>query len=140
MIPGLPITGVGALFYLLLTAYIPLREGYRRLKGRGTIEQSRQGMRTFLRQMLMQSGVVITLGLQAVLLILVAPALAAKGVNVPMTGQSAEPLASRAAGLLTGGFIAGGVMLIALFIFVQGVRFFLKLKGHVEDGDELLGG
>jgi hypothetical protein len=140
MIPGLPITGVGALFYLLLTAYIPLREGYRRLKGRGTIEQSRQGLRTFMRQMLMQSGVVITLGLQAVLMILVAPALAAKGVNVPMTGETAEPLTSRAAGLLTGGFIAGGVMLIALFIFVQGVRFFLRLKAHVQDGDELLGG
>ena len=140
MIPGLPITGVGALFYLLLTAYIPLREGYRRLKGRGTAEEARQGLRTFVRQILMQSGVVITLILQAVLMILVAPALAAKGVNVPMTGQNAEPITSRAAAMLTGGFIAGGVMLVALFIFVQGVRFFLRLKAHVEDGDELLGG
>ena len=42
--------------------------------------------------------------------------------------------------MLTGGFIAGRVMLIALFNFVQGVRFFLTLKEHVEDGDEPLGG
>lgn len=140
MIPGLPITGVGALFYLLLTAFIPVRELYRRVKGRNTPEQTRQGLRTFARQMLMQSGVLFTLGLQAVLLILVAPSLKDKGVNVPMTGHEAESLSSRAAGLLTGGFIAGGVMLIALFIFIQGARFFLRLKAHVEDGEELLGG
>lgn len=140
MIPGLPITGVGALFYLLLTLYIPVREGYRRLKGRSTPDQTRKGLRTFVRQMAMQSGVLVTIALQAVLLILIAPALAAKGVNVPMSGNSTESIATRATGLLTGGLIAAGVMLLALFIFVQGVRFFLRLKAHIEDGDELLGG
>jgi hypothetical protein len=140
MIPGLPITGVGALFYLLLTLFIPVREGYRRLKGRSTPDQTRQGLRTFFRQMAMQSGVLVTLVLQAALLILIAPALAAKGVHVPLTGGTTEPLASRVSDLLKGGLIAGGVMLLALFIFVQGVRFFLRLKAHMEDGDELLGG
>ena len=140
MIPGLPITGVGALFYLLLTLYIPVREGYRRLKGRSTPEQARQGLRTFVRQMVMQSGVLVTLALQAVLMILIAPALAAKGVHTPLANPSDEPLASRAADLITGGLIAGAVMLLAIFIFVQGVRFFLRLKAHVEEGDELLGG
>ncbi len=140
MIPGLPITGVGALFYLLLTLYIPVREGYRRLRGRSTPQQNREGLRTFLRQMMMQSGVLVTIALQAVLIVLIAPALAARGVNVPMSGTSAESITTRATGLLTGGLIAGGVMLLALFIFVQGVRFFLRLKAHIEDGDELLGG
>lgn len=140
MIPGLPITGVGALFYMLLTLYIPVREVYRRIKGRSTPEQTRIGLRTFVRQMAMQSGVLVTLALQAVLLILITPSLVAKGVNVPMSGNSAESLTTRATGLLTGGLIAGGVMLLTLFIFVQGVRFFLRLKAHIEDGDELLGG
>lgn len=140
MIPGLPITGVGALFYLLLTLYIPVREGYRRLKGRSSPAQTSVGLRTFARQMLMQSGVLFTLGLQAVLMILLAPELAAKGVRTPLAAASDEPITTRAAGLLTGGLIAGGVTLIAVFIFVQGVRFFLRLKAHVEDGDELLGG
>ncbi|MFT3683989.1 MAG: hypothetical protein QM783_03505 [Phycisphaerales bacterium] len=140
MIPGLPITGVGALFYLLLTLLIPVREISRRFRGKSTPEQAKQGFRTFGRQMLMQSGVLFTLGLQAVLMILIAPSLASKGVNVPLTGHENEPLATRAAGLLTGGLIAAGVMLIALFIFVQGLRFFVRLKAHVEDGEELLGG
>ncbi|MBY0308241.1 MAG: hypothetical protein K2Q09_05825 [Phycisphaerales bacterium] len=140
MIPGLPITGVGALFYLLLTLLIPVRELYRRARGRSTPVQVKQGFRTFARQMLMQSGVLFTFALQAVLVILIAPALASKGVNVPLSGHESEPLASRAAGLLTGGLIAAGVMLVALFVFVQGLRFFVRLKAHVEEGEELLGG
>ena len=140
MIPGLPITGVGALFYLLLTLYIPVREGYRRLKGRSTPDQTRQGLRTFARQMSMQSGVLLTLVLQAGLLILIAPALAAKGVTVPIAGEESATIASRTADLLKGGLIAGGVMLLTLFIFVQGVRFFFRLKAHVEEGEEFLGG
>jgi len=140
MIPGLPITGVGALFYLLLTLYIPIRELNRAARGRQSAQQTRNGLRTFLRQMLMQSGVIATLFLQAGLLILIAPAMAAKGVNVPVPRGDDTQLVDRTASMVTGGLIAGGVMLLTIFIFVQGVRFFLRLKAHVEDGEELLGG
>jgi hypothetical protein len=61
MTAGLPGTGIGGLFYLLLVLFMPLREAFRLLRGRGDVRR----WRTIGGKLLLAGGILAALWVEA---------------------------------------------------------------------------
>ena len=106
MTPGLPGTGIGGLFYLLLVVFMPLREAFLVLRGRGDVRR----WRTIGLMLALAGGILAALWLEAWLLFEVL------GLRQLLPGTSAEQAArlARAASFAT--LASLGLVLVALAV------------------------
>ncbi len=121
MFAGLPGTGIGGVFYILLTLFMPLRELYLTARGRGSVERWKfVGSRFFL-----FAGVIAGLWIQMVIL---------HALVSSETSQLMSYAASGGAGVATAGVFGqlgqagskllasgAGMSLLALAIVIGGV-------------------
>lgn len=133
MIFGLPVTGLGGLFYLILTIMMPLHEAHRTVRGRGCPKRWKQiGV-----SCAMMAGLFITMFSQAWLLNKLMPSASALSSHALGTVEF-----DRMAGGKTGGLVAGA-MIISLFTLVivaalvHTLRFALHMRAQMNARPQL---
>jgi hypothetical protein len=131
MIAGLPITGVGGVFYLLLALAMPIVELWRLLRGRSSVA----AWRVIGRQLLMQTGVLVTISAQAGLVMWLAPGparAAAEKSNavLGMTGVEAVSQ-SQTAGLIAASTLVALATLAGVTLFAYAMKVYFHLRGSV---------
>jgi hypothetical protein len=129
MIAGLPITGIGGIFYLLLALAMPFIEFYRLCAGRST----RAAWRTIALQLLIQTGVLVSLSVQAALVVWLAPgpakqAAAKSNAMLGMTGVETVSQ-SQTAGLVAAGTIVAVITLAFVALVVYTLKLYFTLAG-----------
>ncbi len=129
MIAGLPITGIGGIFYLLLAIAMPFIEFYRLLRGRSSVA----AWRTIGFQLLIQTGVLLSLSFQAALIVWLAPGPAkqAAAKSNQMLGMAGVDGVSQShtAGLVAAGTIIAIMTLAAVALSVYALRLYFTLAG-----------
>jgi hypothetical protein len=102
MIAGLPITGIGGVFYLLLALWMPVVELWRLGQGKSSVE----AWKTIARQLIIQAGVLVTIAAQVSLVYWLSPSTAQKAAETGNQWLGMEQ-ASEVSHSLTAGLVAG---------------------------------
>lgn len=125
MIAGLPITGIGGLFYLLLALAMPVVEFVRLCQGRSTWT----AWKGIFRQMFMQFGVLVTIGAQAALIRYLAPGVSEQGTQaLGMTGIDTFSK-NNTAGMVAASTLIAALTLVTVYAMVHTLRLYFALKG-----------
>ena len=124
MIAGLPITGIGGIFYLLLALFMPVREFWMLVTGRSCLEN----WKMIGRQLLAQTGVVVTVALQAMLITKLAPsATSVSNEALGMTGIDTFSK-SQTAGLIAGSTLMAIITLGIVFLIVRCLQLYFQIR------------
>ena len=124
MIAGLPITGIGGIFYLLLALAMPFVEFYRLCCGRS----SKAAWMIIARQIVVQLGVLITVALQAGLIALIAPG-ASKASNEALGMTQVDTFAkNETAGIVAGSTFLALCTLAIVALMVQCLKLYFQLR------------
>jgi hypothetical protein len=124
MIAGLPITGIGGMFYLLLAFCMPFIEFWRLLRGRS----SRQAWAVIGRQTLVQTGVLTAIGAQAALIHWLSPSAAQRSQEFLGINNVENFSQSQTAGLIAGTTIFALATLICVSLLVYSLRLYFQIK------------
>lgn len=129
MIAGLPITGIGGIFYLLLALAMPFIELFRLCTGRSSLA----AWRTIGLQLLIQTGVLVSISMQAALVVWLAPGpakQAAEKSNAMLGMSGVESVSqSQTAGLVAAGTIVAIVTLCVVALAVYCLKLYFTLAG-----------
>jgi len=124
MIAGLPMTGIGGIFYLLLALAMPFVELSRLLRG----ESTWAAWRLIGRQWLIQTGVFGTLTVQAILISQLMPSAAVKGTRALELAGMQQLSDSHTGGLLAGSTLVACLTLGIVYLVVQTARVYCTVR------------
>jgi hypothetical protein len=124
MIAGLPITGIGGLFYLLLALFMPLIESVRLVRGRSSVA----AWVVIGRQLLVQVGVLLAIGAQAALIHWLSPGTAKKSQEFLGMTQVDQLSQSQTAGLIAGSTLIALITLLVVSLCVYGLKVYFQVK------------
>lgn len=127
MIFGLPVTGLGGLFYLLLTLWMPVQEAGRAVRGKSC--PKRWGM--ILVQIGLMIGLFATLVGQAWLINRLIPG-AAEASNQALGMDQFETISkSQTGGLVAGAVVVSLITLAVVAVLVHVLRLTLSLRDQL---------
>lgn len=127
MVVGLPISGIGGLFYLLMALWMPVREFALLLQGRSSL--ARWGF--IGRQLALFSGVVVGIWGQCALTAYLLPDLSKKADEA--TGMAAlnEAAAGQTLGLVAGSTVLAATTLASVALVVYAGSLSLHLRARL---------
>lgn len=133
MFAGLPGTGIGGVFYLLLTVWMPVHELYLLLQGRSSAER----WRFIAGRWAIFAAVILVMWLQVKLLARVfpqgAPTAAAGVMKAAASVTGVEVPADSSSGVLLGSSLYAGMVLVAVIATVHLIRLGFWYRAYLRD-------
>ncbi len=127
MIFGLPLTGLGSLFYLILTIWMPVREAHRTVRGKGCPRRWKQ----IAVSCSLMAGLFITMFTQAWLISLLIPGASSMSSQAMGTADFDRFAGAQTGGLVAGAIIVSFITLIMVAIVVHSLRIGFQVRAHL---------
>ncbi len=124
MIFGLPVTGLGGLFYLILTIWMPVREAHRTVRGQGCPKRWKQ----IAVSCSMMAGLFITMFTQAWLISMLMPGATAMSSQAMGTAEFDRFAGTQTGGLVAGAMIVSLITLVIVAIVVHTLRIGFQVR------------
>lgn len=128
MIAGLPITGIGGIFYLLLAIFMPIIELVRLAQGRS----SKAAWVVIGRQWLVQFGVLLAISAQAALVCWLSPSTAKKSQEFLGMERVEHFSQNETAGLVAGSTLIALCTLLVVSLFVYTLKVYFQVKRQLK--------
>lgn len=124
MIAGLPMTGIGGMFYLVLALFMPIVELYRLFHGRS----SWAAWKVIGVQWMIQMGVFGTLALQALIIHQLMPSAASRSARALEMAGVHSFRDSETGGLVAGSVILACTTLAIVYLVVQCLNIYFTFR------------